>query len=172
MHTQRPSTGELARLRSQCWRIGRNLFEHVEEAEAEIDAIVAEAAETFGAGGNRAVVEAWLLAEVLRRAQHQRRRCGQHAAREARARALAQLPPDLDAMHREGRLAPLVRHLPAALAEAFTLQYFDKVPMRAMMRRTGASPGVLTDRVRRAREQLRHGMQLLIGNTDDRYRAF
>ena len=160
MQTQHPENGEMARLRAHCWLIGGSLFDDIEAAEEEIDAIVAEAAATFAPGGNRKVLEAWLLGEVVRRAQQRRQRSQKEAARVARAQALAQLPPDLEALHRKGQLAPLVRQLPAALAEAFTLQYFEKASMRTMLQRTGASPGVLTDRVRRAREQLQRDTRM------------
>ena len=57
-------------------------------------------------------------------------------------------------LHRRGDLVPLLQQLPAVYAEVFALHYIERAPLSEMMRRTGASAGVITHRIAQASERL------------------
>ena len=100
----------------------------------------------------RAALEAWLLSEAVRRARQL-----QHQLAERTKRRLERTPPPerpWQLLHERGELLPLLRQLPAPYAEAFSLCYIERVPLTEMMKRTGASAGVVTYRIAEAATRL------------------
>jgi hypothetical protein len=143
------STPELKGLRDQCLRVAEGLFSHARAADRAIEALFSDIPPALKHPNHRATLEAWLLAELVFRARRHARAVamGEQLRRERNA------PPNEPAwwqLHERGELLPLLQQLPRVYAEAFTLQYIDKVPLREMMRRTGASAGVITHRVKEA----------------------
>lgn len=149
-------TPELRRIRLHCWHVALELFDDDDSAEQAIDEIFRNAAllrrsVADGRGG-----EALLLGEVVRRARRHAREMAERRSRRVRAKTSAALPsPALQALHERGELVPLLAQLPTTHAEAFALRYLEKATLRDIMRRTGASAGVVTHRVVQACERLR-----------------
>jgi DNA-directed RNA polymerase specialized sigma24 family protein len=144
---------ELEGLRVRCAEVAVGLFSNARAADREVEALFADIPPALKRPGNRAILEAWLLAELVFRARRHARAVatGELQRRERMAPARDRLwwrPLE------RGELLPLVKQLPAVYAEAFTLQYIDKVPLREMTRRTGASVGVLTHRIKEAANRL------------------
>jgi DNA-directed RNA polymerase specialized sigma24 family protein len=148
-------TPELKRLRLRCWHVALELFDDDAAAEEAIDEIFRDTLLLRREAGNPAAVETLLLGEVVRRARQHARDTSDRRSRHARTKTSVELPlPLWRALHERGDLVPLLAQLPTTHAEAFALRYIEKATLRDMMRRTGASAGVVTHRVTQACERL------------------
>lgn len=146
---------ELERLRVHCLYVAVTLFADDEIAAQEVDATFREMPEAMRRCTDRRVVEAWLIGEVVRRARRHERDTAEGRHKRGVAIASTGLPSPLwQLMHTRGELEPLLRQLPAAQAEAFTLRYLEKATLNEMMQRTGASAGVVTHRIAEATRKL------------------
>jgi DNA-directed RNA polymerase specialized sigma24 family protein len=143
------ATPELKGLHERCARVAAGLFGHQRAADRAIEALFAEIPPLLKHPSHRATLEAWLLAELVFRARRHARAVatGQQLRRQ---RIAPPHEPLWWRLHERGELLPLVRQLPAVYAEAFILQYVEKVTLREMIRRTGSSAGVVTHRVTEA----------------------
>jgi DNA-directed RNA polymerase specialized sigma24 family protein len=147
-----PESSHLARLRVECSHVALGLFTDADEAEEEIEQMFGEIPATLQRPKNRASLEAWLLAEVVQRARRHAREAVERQQRRERAEASAARV--WKQLHRRGDLVPLLQQLPAVYAEVFALHYIERAPLSEMMRRTGASAGVITHRIAQASERL------------------
>jgi DNA-directed RNA polymerase specialized sigma24 family protein len=148
-----PDSPELTRLRIQCSHVASGLFSDPEAADEAVEQMFQEIPAPLRQPSNRRVLEKWLLAEIVLRGRRHEREVAEREAR--RKRADASLDMLWRKLHWRGDLAPLLQQLPAAHAEAFTLHYIERAPLNEMMRRTGASAGVITHRIAQASERLR-----------------
>ena len=146
---------ELERLRVHCLYVAVTLFADDEIAEREVDATFREMPQTIRQCTDPRVVEAWLIGDVVRRARRHEREIADGRHKRGAAIASTNLPSPLwQLMHTRGELEPLLRQLPAAQAEAFTLRYLEKATLNEMTCRTGASAGVVTHRIAEAVRKL------------------
>jgi DNA-directed RNA polymerase specialized sigma24 family protein len=144
---------ELKRLREQCAGVVSGLITDPRTADWVIDGVFSEIPHALRHPSHRPRLEAWVLAEAVSRARRL-----EHDLAERTKRRLERTAPSREQpwrrLHERGQLLPLLQRLPAAYAEAFSLCYIERVPLTEMVRRTGASAGIVTHRIAEAAARL------------------